>query len=50
MIMDGYLGPAGDGDVYNPANVAAFINHVRAYTGAKGVHLMMADGVREKIS
>lgn len=38
-------GPQGDGNVYNPANVTAFVSHVILNTEGQGVHLMVADGV-----
>jgi cap1 methyltransferase len=37
-------GPAGDGNIYNPENVSAYMRHVLSNTDNKGVHLMMADG------
>lgn len=43
--FEAYYGEAGDGNVYNPANVNGYIKHVLESTGGSGVHLMMADGV-----
>lgn len=39
-------GAEGDGDIFNPDNQAAFIQFVKENTDGKGVHFVMADGVR----
>ncbi len=43
--FEAFYGDAGDGNIYNPRNVAGYIDHVLASTEGNGVHLMMADGV-----
>lgn len=43
-------GPAGDGNVYNPLNTDSFIQHVMEATANQGVHLLMADGVKDKLT
>ncbi|CAB3366609.1 Hypothetical predicted protein [Cloeon dipterum] len=37
-------GKDGDGDIYKPANIRHFKEHVLAKTDGKGVHFTMADG------
>lgn len=44
--FEAIYGPADDGNIYNPGNVAAYVQYVLSNTENKGVHLMMADGVR----
>ncbi len=39
----------GDGDVYRPDNQNEFRNFVMKNTDGKGVHIMMADGVRDHV-
>ena len=36
----------GDGDVYNPENLQEFQDFVLNSTDQRGVHFVMADGVR----
>ena len=36
----------GDGDVTKPSNLSAFKEYVIEHTDKKGVHFVMADGVR----
>ena len=36
----------GDGDVTKPSNLTAFKEYVLEHTNKKGVHFVMADGVR----
>ena len=42
----GVGGVEGNGDIFNPDNQAAFIQFVKDNTDGKGVHFVMADGVR----
>ena len=44
-MVIGVNGVDGDGDVYNPNNIATFRRYVLSQTDGKGVHFMMADGV-----
>lgn len=43
-------GAEGDGDIFNPDNQAAFIQFVKENTDGKGVHFVMADGVRIRLT
>lgn len=45
-LLTGKGGMHGDGDVYNPENLMEFQEFVLNSTDQKGVHFVMADGVR----
>ena len=45
-IFAGLGGYDGDGDVTKPDNLVAFQEYVMEQTDGKGVHFVMADGVR----
>lgn len=41
-----YYGVKDDGNVFDPANLKSLKEHVLKQTEDKGVHFLMADGVR----
>lgn len=50
VVFLGVGGAEGDGDIFNPDNQAAFIQFVKDSTEGRGVHFVMADGVRLECS
>lgn len=41
-----YYGVKNDGNIFDPANLISLKEHVLKQTDDKGVHFLMADGVR----
>lgn len=46
LCVSGEGGVDGDGDITRPENVTAFRNFVMENTDRRGLHFLMADGVR----
>lgn len=46
MWVTGEGGVDGDGDITRPENITAFRNFVLENTEKRGLHFLMADGVR----
>lgn len=46
FLSSGVGGKDGDGDIFNEHNLEAFKEFVMDSTDGKGVHFVMADGVR----